>query len=485
MKTAEDIINSKNLKFVSVTSETTIYDAVKVMVKNKVGATLAIVVKSENNIVGIWTERDLMRHVLLKGFNPKNEIIKDHMVTKLNYANCTDDVETLMTKFVKYKTRHLLINKNDELIGMLADEDIISASLSEKTKEYNRLFELVGCGVFISASDGKFLNINQALLNMLGYDNKNEFLETNRAEDIYFNQLEYLLFQEKIETEKRVIDYEVNLKKKNGKAMPVLLTCHVRYDFQDCISGNEGIVVDLTRRKKMEQELLHTQMMLLQSEKLVAMGKLSSQLAHELNNPLFGIMNTLELLKTEISPNNRRRKMLDMSITEIIRLADMLKKMLSFSSKANNKKQNIDINCVIDEAALMVRPQLKGKNIEFNLVLNDKLHKIKASKDKLRKVFINMVSNAMEAMKNGGKLTISSDCDKDNIYIKISDTGVGIPEKNLTNIFESFFTTKESVQGVGLGLSASYGFIKEHGGDIKVESEINKGTTFTIILPIL
>jgi signal transduction histidine kinase len=112
------------------------------------------------------------------------------------------------------------------------------------------------------------------------------------------------------------------------------------------------------------------------------------------------------------------------------------------------------------------------------------LPQISASKDQLRQVFLNLVSNARDAMPDGGTLTVTTAADNETVRIEIADTGVGIKEEHLKKIFESFFTTKDSVKGVGLGLSVCYGFIKDHGGDIQVESKVDSGTTFTITFPI-
>ncbi len=233
-----------------------------------------------------------------------------------------------------------------------------------------------------------------------------------------------------------------------------------------------------------ERELSTARQHLLQSEKLAAMGRLTSQIAHELNNPLFGIMNTLELMKTEISPQNKRRKLLDMSLSEVERLADMLKKMLSFSKPDQEERQKININVVIEELMLLYEKKLRENSIKVKLDLLENPGIIIASRDQLRQVFINMFSNAMYAMPEGGDLKIKTKLQGEMLSITIKDTGTGINPGHIEKIFDSFFTTKtDNVQGVGLGLSVCYGFIKDHGGDIEVDSKEGKWTKFTITLP--
>jgi signal transduction histidine kinase len=195
-------------------------------------------------------------------------------------------------------------------------------------------------------------------------------------------------------------------------------------------------------------------------------------------------MNTLELLKTEISPQNKRRKILEMALSETERLSEMLRKMLSFSKPDEEKKQPSNINVILDEILLLHEKQLREHSIGISISLEKNLGEVYASKNQLRQVFLNLISNARDAMTDGGTLTVATTGVADHIHIEISDTGTGIREENLDKIFDAFFTTKDSVKGVGLGLSVCYGFIKDHGGDIKVESQIDSGTTFTIILPV-
>ena len=480
-------------------------------------------------------------------------------------------------------------------------------------EEFKNLFEHVASGVFISSKEGKFLNANQALLDMLGYDSKEEFLNIDLPQDLYVRPEDRRTFQELMERDGRVIDYEVDFKRKDGSTIPILLTGHARYDQQGNIIGYEGLNVDLTQRKLMEKELREaydfmnkivqsspnaitatdmkgniliwnqaaeetlgyragdvigkmnirkiypegvarkvmqmlrsdesggvgrlnsypmvyvrrdgqvvegnlsaaiiydakgneiasvgsfvdlrdrlqmeralrdTQEQLLQSEKLAAMGRLTSQIAHELNNPLYGIMNTLELLKTEIPTDNKRRKILDMALSETIRLSDLLRKMLSFSKPDQEERHPVDINSVLDEILLLHEKQLKENDINIAITFAEDLGLVNASKNQLRQVILNMVANARDAMPTGGTLSVVTGGDTDTIYVEVSDTGTGIREEHLDKIFDSFFTTKGAVKGVGLGLSVCYGFIKDHGGDIEVNSQEGQGTTFTITLPV-
>lgn len=482
-------------------------------------------------------------------------------------------------------------------------------------QDYRRLFEHSAAGIYVSTKEGRFVNVNQALLDMLGYADKDEFLKISIQKDLYTQPEDRLAFQRMIEEDGRVENYAVDFKRKDGSRLPVLLTAHVRTDPKGVVLGYEGICVDqskvlrmeqkvkealdflnnlvqsspnaiigsdmmgkiiiwnkgaeetlgysaeealnkmdvrqlysgyeayeimkhmrsmdhggkgrlrsfpmnfihkngnivegnlsasiiydekgkelatagffvdLGERLEMERKLRRTQEQLLQSEKLAAMGRLTSQLAHEINNPLYGIMNTLELMKTEIKPDNKRRRLLEMSLSETMRLADMLRKMLTFSKPDQEERTQVDINTIVDEILLLHEKQLREVDIKIEQHLADHLKPVIASKNQLRQVFLNMVSNAKDAMPEGGTLTVSTIGNGEQVRVVISDTGTGIRPENMNKIFDTFFTTKtDSARGVGLGLSVCYGFIKDHGGDIQVESQWGQGSTFTIVLPVM
>jgi len=279
--------------------------------------------------------------------------------------------------------------------------------------------------------------------------------------------------------------YPMTYMHKAGTPVEGNLSASILYDENDREMASVGFFVDLGERLAMERKLHRTQEQLLQSEKLAAMGRLTSQLAHELNNPLYGIMNTLELMKTEIPPTNKRRKLLDMALSECMRLTDMLRKTLSFSKPDQEERCSVDISTILDEILLLYQKQLREIDIKLETDLAENLLPVMASKNQLRQVFLNMISNAKDAMPEGGTLSIRSQGNGSQIQVQIADTGSGIKAENLDKIFETFFTTKtDSAKGVGLGLSVCYGFIKDHGGDIQVESQVGSGTTFTIILPV-
>jgi two-component system NtrC family sensor kinase len=282
----------------------------------------------------------------------------------------------------------------------------------------------------------------------------------------------------------KLTSFPIFHRRKDGELIEGDLSASIIYDEKGKEIASVGIFKDLRERLRIERELQKTQQALLQSEKLAAMGRLTSQIAHELNNPIYGIMNTLELLKTEISPESKRRRILELSLSETQRLAEMLRNMLSFSKPEEEKRRPIKMNELIEGILLVMEKQMRESNIKVETFFDDEIPEVMASTNQMRQVMLNMLKNAKEAMPKGGTLTVKTSKEVNKVLIHIQDTGVGIPEEIRDKIFEAFFTTKQKVKGVGLGLSVCYGIIKDHGGEIKVESEEGKGTTFRIRLPI-
>jgi two-component system NtrC family sensor kinase len=282
----------------------------------------------------------------------------------------------------------------------------------------------------------------------------------------------------------KLTSFPIFHKKKDGELIEGDLSASIIYDEKGHEIASVGIFKDLRERLRIERELQKMQEALLQSEKLAAMGRLTSQIAHELNNPIYGIMNTLELLKTEIPPESKRRRILELSLSEIQRLSEMLRNMLSFSKPEEEKRRPIKIDELIEGILLVMEKQMKESNIQVETFLAPDIPEIMASTNQMRQVMLNILRNAKEAMPKGGTLVVKTVREGDGVMIHIQDTGIGIPEKVRDKVFEAFFTTKQKVKGVGLGLSVCYGIIKDHHGEIKIESEEGKGTTVIISLPI-
>ncbi|MCK4742074.1 MAG: cache domain-containing protein [Anaerolineales bacterium] len=237
-----------------------------------------------------------------------------------------------------------------------------------------------------------------------------------------------------------------------------------------------------------EQLKEFTQNKIMESERLALIGQLAANVAHELNNPLQGIVTYSHLL-LENMPNNGSEKAsssIQRIVTQANRCRDIIRGLLDFSRQRKPDTTVCNINAVIQECVTFVENQASFQNIEFVEHFEEDLPMIIVDPSQMQQVFLNMIINATEAMEEGGDLTLDtrSNSTENSIEISITDTGHGIPEEHFDKLFDPFFTTKEVGHGTGLGLAISYGIVKEHQGTINVESTLGRGTTFIIRLPI-
>jgi two-component system, NtrC family, sensor kinase len=230
-----------------------------------------------------------------------------------------------------------------------------------------------------------------------------------------------------------------------------------------------------------ELKKIHGQ--LFRSEKLASIGKLAAGVAHEINNPLTGILTNASLLLEDLEEGDVRKEDVQVIVSETIRCREIVKRLLDFARQTKPQKSPTNINNLIDNIVLLVRNQASFRNVNIERYFVEDLPEIMIDRDQIQQVFINFVLNAADAMPNGGNIKILSRIINNGEYIEIqfTDSGIGISEDNKRKIFDPFFTTKES--GTGLGLSISYGIVEQHGGTIYVESELNRGTTFIVLLP--
>lgn len=487
--------------------------------------------------------------------------------------------------------------------------------LQASEKRYRELFQNVEEGLFISTPEGKFIDCNQALLDMLGYDSKEELLNIDIARDLYASPGERKVFQEMIERDGNVKEWEVEFKRKGAGNITVLLSAHAIRDREGNVVGYEGMNIDITQRKKLERELretndflkrliestpyaiiatdmkgniivfnkaaeellghkaeevlgkihitqlyppdvvakevmkklrstdyggvgrfsgsefrvmnkwgeeipIHlsagivyqggeevgsigiftdlrpkiamekrlqeTHLQLLQSEKLRSLGEMAAGVAHEVNNPLGGVLIYASLLMEDLSPDDPKREDLGKIVQEATRCKEIVKSLLEFARQSGPKMELTDVNRSITDGLLFLENQATFHNIEIMKEFDPFLPPIWGNAGQLKQVFMNIVTNAADAMQGRGTLSIKTFLaeERNNVIIEFTDTGEGIPDDILPRIFDPFFTTKDARKGTGLGLSMSYGIVEEHKGRIEVDTAVGRGTTFRVILPV-
>jgi signal transduction histidine kinase len=230
---------------------------------------------------------------------------------------------------------------------------------------------------------------------------------------------------------------------------------------------------------------------LVQAGKLAAIGQLGAGVAHELNNPIAGILGYTQFMLDTISKENLKieevytfKKYLRHMENGSLRCKEIIQNLLQFARKSPDEVVSVNVNNVVADTLSLIERQLLVNKIEVIKNLSPDIKQVEGNSGQLQQVFTNIIINAQQAMPEGGQLFISTRNENGNVAIEFKDTGCGIPEEYKDRIFEPFFTTKMDWKGTGLGLSICYDIIKNHDGSIEVDSQLGKGAVFTIILPV-
>lgn len=242
----------------------------------------------------------------------------------------------------------------------------------------------------------------------------------------------------------------------------------------------------MLEQKVEEQQQLQAQ--LIQSTKLAAIGELAANIAHEINNPLTGILGHASLMSSETDERDPRSQNLQIIKTETIRARDIVRNLLDFSRQDDLRKVRASAREVVDDTLLLLRRQAELANVAVVRDYAEEVPQIYIDTNQMKQIFVNILNNAIYAMPDGGTLTISIRSDKPDsgrpwVVVAFRDTGAGIPAEELGRVFDPFYTSKEAGEGTGLGLSISRRMVEDHGGNIEVESEVGVGSTFRVKLP--
>jgi PAS domain S-box-containing protein len=233
---------------------------------------------------------------------------------------------------------------------------------------------------------------------------------------------------------------------------------------------------DVTQRERMEEQMSQT-------EKLTSLGLLAAGVAHEVNTPLAVISNYIQMLAKQMPVSDPRHSIIEKIVKQTFRASEIVNNLLNFSRTGAAETTNVDVNRVVEDTLALVSHPLKTSQIQVVKNLSDGLPAVRGSANKLQQVFLNLFLNARDAMPSGGILEVRTNAHNGSVEIEVVDTGAGIPREHIHRIFDPFFTTKASGRGTGLGLSVSYGIIKEHAGKVDVRSAPGKGTSFHVEFP--
>ena len=252
--------------------------------------------------------------------------------------------------------------------------------------------------------------------------------------------------------------------------------------------GRVRQVIDLSR--DITQEIT-SRNQVLHDDKMASLGKLSASVVHEINNPLTGILNFIKLMQRLLGKTARGEEelgqlstYLDLVYKETSRVSKAVSNLLVFSRKTKPEFRPLTLNTLLGETISLTEYQMRLQDIKVARRFADNLLPVMADQGQMKQAFLNLMLNAIDAMPDGGTLTITTRNGRGHsVVVQIADTGVGISKECLSNIFEPFYTTKKTGSSVGLGLSVVYGIVRDHQGSIKVDSTVGQGTVFTVKLP--
>jgi two-component system NtrC family sensor kinase len=277
--------------------------------------------------------------------------------------------------------------------------------------------------------------------------------------------------------EERVTNlYKFPLRNRDGRTLAVNVSIAPLEGKSAERLGRLILVDDITQRMQLEEQLLQT-------EKLTSLGLLAAGVAHEVNTPLAVISNYIQMLAKQLPANDPRHKLTEKIVKQTFRASEIVNNLLSFSRTGAAGFKEVNVNQVIDETLTLVAHAFRAANVQVIKNLGNDLPSILGATNRLQQVFLNLFLNAKDAMPSGGMLEVRSATNNGNVEIEVTDTGLGIQRENLARVFDPFFTTKATGRGTGLGLSVSYGIIKEHAGKIEVSSTPGKGTSFRLEFP--
>lgn len=331
--------------------------------------------------------------------------------------------------------------------------------------------------------ENNVVEFNKCAEEILGYS-QNEIAGKLLA-GLFTNQDQCRMLLEKIKREGKVSNQETQFITREMKIVDISLTLSQLKDTAGNMIGTVGISKDITEFKR-------TQAQLIQAGKLAGIGQLAAGIAHEINNPLSGVLGYAKRLMKKAEDEELRKvpafetfpREMKLIADSALRCKKIIEGLLKFSRTSETESMNVNVNEVIDESLVLFGNQLSSHNVELNKVLNPDIPTIRANHTQIQQVFTDIIINALQAMPQGGKLTIvTRPIHSFAVEIEFTDTGEGIPKENLTKIFEPFFTTREPGKGTGLGLYMIYRILQNHRGRIDVKSVVGKGTTFTITLP--
>lgn len=357
----------------------------------------------------------------------------------------------------------------------------------EQVFDFHRgIIQSISSGIITINSQAEITFMNRSALKMFNCDYMQ--VQGTPVHRLFADKNEADVLLDQILNEKKMCEsHEVHFVSQNGEIFPAgLSTTLQKQPEQKGVSGAIFIFRNITNITSLRRQIERM-------DRLATMGELSAGIAHEIRNPLAGIKSSAQVIEESFSPGDFRGQLASRIVKEIDRSNDLLKRFFNFARPSRARQDFHNIEMIIDGVYLLMAPRFKKKNIEFEKNFADALPQVYVDESQLEQVVLNLFLNAVDAMPEGGKLTVATGVRKAEsesglqtaqqmIFVEMADTGNGIPQSKLEKIFNPFYTTKSD--GVGLGLSISSRLLEENNGTINVKSSLGNGSVFTVLLPV-
>ncbi len=354
-----------------------------------------------------------------------------------------------------------------------------TASLAVSESKYRRIFEVSRDMILVAEKNSLIMDMNPAGYKMLGFNDMASDLKQKRFKDFFSSKADWETIISSIMEKGFIPNHEIILKRKDGSEMLSLVSGTIDHGPSGKDAPIHFIVKDIEQKRFLENQMAQT-------EKLASIGQLSAGIAHAMNNPLGIILGYTQLLMRDEEVGTERYADLETIEKHVKNCRSVVEDLLSVARSSPTARASVKIHEIFDEVLNFIQHHSELYHIEIEKDYDINAPPLLLNEKKTRQVLMNLILNATHAVGKSGTIRLATKYNRDNrdVTISVSDTGYGIEKKNLSRIFDPFFTTKPTGEGTGLGLSVSYGIIKNHGGHISVDSKPGKGTIFTVILPI-
>ncbi|MGC9367847.1 MAG: response regulator [bacterium] len=433
------------------------------------------------------TSRSILRPITLLVDKSKQIIDGDYSVRIKAGRNNEFDVLAGALNSMTEGFQNLIQELKDEI----SERKKAETALIESEKKFKDIYEHAVEGIFQTTLDGRFLNMNPAMVHYLGYDSKEDLLEecVDIEKQLYVVPEERKKYISKILSKGRIMDHPVQLYRKDGKKIWMSLNTRLVRGEDGQPPYLEGFATDISERKNLLEQL-H------QAQKMEAIGRLAGGIAHDFNNILTVILCYCDILLRSNLSSSANQAVQEMQAASE-KAKRMTSQLLAFSRKQVVQPKIVNLNDIIVNQYNMLN-RILGEDIQIKLSLNEDIAEVKIDPGQVDQIIMNLVVNARDAMPDGGILiieTANADFIEETpqskqwipsgkyVMLSVSDTGIGMDEQVKSRLFEPFFTTKSKSKGTGLGLATVYGIVKQNSGFIYVYSEIDKGSTFKIYFP--